>query len=666
MATILNNSTLTWQWQTEYFLNTDAGANGEVAVADGWHADGSNVTITATASNSYHLVSWQGDIPGGDETNNPLILTMDQARVAVAVFAPDAATGNVDLVISGSPAELGTPSPYDYGTNTLGMGSSVAEGVDAVVAGGSGTQYVCVGWTGTGSVPATGSSNDVDFVVTNNSTLTWEWQTEYYLDTEVSGDGTVDAGDGWRTGGGTSIVVITPTPLTNYYFSSWTGDVPGGSENDDPLTLTMDQARSVTAVFLPYTCTIAGQVYYSGPQEGTVYIEAFSDSGYANRVAWTSIPEPGNYAITGVPMAGDYWIRAWRDGNSSGQLNTQEPVGGYHQNPIEQLTDDLTGVNITLLRVSQPQGVDARGGVGCIVVTWDANPEPGIAGYNIYRFDYEWGVFERLNNAAVTKLQFVDRAVRPGETYFYYVSAVIQSEFLSDYMEGPASMIVGADVDAISLWMPDFNGGPGSTVRLSINASDAEGILGNDMYISVSYDPNILTPITQVNSNETVEKTVLTEFLNVSNNADVATGILEIATSAGVGTHATLRILGCGYAGGVNRPIPMTAQYSVNGGAQWFDINAGNDVNKGRSWDVELPVSIADATNCLLRVKEWGAGRTRQSDDASAFVKILRNGDVATNLPGVYGQEDLAYYLREHIDANLVVNIGTNDAIYLF
>ena len=663
-ATILNNSTITWHWETQYYLDTGAGANGEVDLADDWHVAGSNVTITATATSGYHLVSWQGDIPGGSETNNPLTLTMDQARVAVAVFAPDAATGKVDLVTGGFPAEHGTPTPCGYGTNTLAMGSSVAAGVNAVVAGGGvGTQYVCVGWTGNGSVPATGTSNSVDLVVTNNSTLTWQWETQYYLDTGVSGDGTVDVADGWHTG----LVVITPTPLTNYYFSNWIGDVPGGSETNNPLTLTMDRARSVTAVFLPYTATIAGQVYYTGTAEGTIYVEAFNDADYANRVAWTSIPEPGNYMLTGVPVADDYWIRAWRDDNTSGRLDTQEPAGGYHDNPIEQLSENLAGVNITLLRVSQPQGVAAYGGVGCITVEWDANPEPGIAGYNIYRFDYDWGVFERLNTAPIIELKFVDRAVRSGETYFYYVSAVIQSEFLSDYMEGPASMIVGAVVDTIGLWMPDFNGGTGDTVRLSINVSSAEGILGNDMFISVSYNTNMLTPISQVDTNrESVETTVLTEFLTVSNNADTATGVIEIATSNPGGTHATLRILGCGYAGGVNKPIPMTTQYSVNGGAQWFDINAGNDVNKGRSWDVDLPVSIPDATNCLLRVKEWGDGRTRQSNDASDFVKVLRNGDVVTNLPGVYGQEDLAYYLREYIDANLVVNIGTNDAIYLF
>ena len=255
-ATIYNNSSITWQWQTQYLLDTDSGANGEVDTGDGWIPAGSNVTITATASNGYHLVSWQGDIPGGSETNNPLTLTMDQARVAVAVFAPDAATGNVELVITGTPAQYGTPTPYPYGTNTLATGSSVAEGVNSPVSGGTGIQYVCTGWTGTGSVPASGDTNDADFEITTNSTLTWQWLTQHYLDTETTGNGTVDRGDGWYVAG--SNVVITATDGSNSYFSGWTGEVPGGSETDNPLTLTMDQARTVTAVFLPHTATIAG------------------------------------------------------------------------------------------------------------------------------------------------------------------------------------------------------------------------------------------------------------------------------------------------------------------------------------------------------------------------------------------------------------------------
>jgi hypothetical protein len=44
----------------------------------------------------------------------------------------------------------------------------------------SGTRpgYVCVGWTGTGSVPATGNENSVTIIMTENSSINWMWELE--------------------------------------------------------------------------------------------------------------------------------------------------------------------------------------------------------------------------------------------------------------------------------------------------------------------------------------------------------------------------------------------------------------------------------------------------------------------------------------------------------
>ena len=46
-----------------------------------------------------------------------------------------------------------------------------------------------------------------------------------------------------------STVQLTPVPAAKYSFTGWTGDVPVGHENDNPLTLTMDANKTLTAVF---------------------------------------------------------------------------------------------------------------------------------------------------------------------------------------------------------------------------------------------------------------------------------------------------------------------------------------------------------------------------------------------------------------------------------
>ena len=47
---------------------------------------------------------------------------------------------------------------------------------------------------------------------------------------------------------GTS-VQLTPTPDSMYHFVTWSGDVPAGHETDNPLTVVMNQNRTITAFF---------------------------------------------------------------------------------------------------------------------------------------------------------------------------------------------------------------------------------------------------------------------------------------------------------------------------------------------------------------------------------------------------------------------------------
>jgi len=45
-------------------------------------------------------------------------------------------------------------------------------------------------------------------------------------------------------------VTLTATPNLGYCFKGWSGDVPAGHENDNPLTIVMDSAKTITANFV--------------------------------------------------------------------------------------------------------------------------------------------------------------------------------------------------------------------------------------------------------------------------------------------------------------------------------------------------------------------------------------------------------------------------------
>lgn len=70
----------------------------------------------------------------------------------------------------------GAPIPI-LGTNTYSWYSTITCSVASVV-NNNGTNYTCIGWTGTGYIPAAGSGNTTGLIVlTNlNSSITWNWQ----------------------------------------------------------------------------------------------------------------------------------------------------------------------------------------------------------------------------------------------------------------------------------------------------------------------------------------------------------------------------------------------------------------------------------------------------------------------------------------------------------
>jgi hypothetical protein len=55
-------------------------------------------------------------------------------------------------------------------------------------------------------------------------------------------------------------VLITATPGSGYDFSLWTGDVPSGHETDNPVTITMDSDKSVSANFSSQSSSISSLI----------------------------------------------------------------------------------------------------------------------------------------------------------------------------------------------------------------------------------------------------------------------------------------------------------------------------------------------------------------------------------------------------------------------
>jgi hypothetical protein len=151
---------------------------------------------------------------------------------------------------------LTTTSLYDSPLPTNGWydsGSSISAFVASPVSGDSGTQYVCTGWSGTGSVTNSGSTSAVTFTISAPSNITWNWKTQYLVSFVVS-----PSGDGTTSPSGTNIwqdagsISISGTPSYNFKFSSWSADsgsITFGNSHAGSTTATVNGPGNITANF---------------------------------------------------------------------------------------------------------------------------------------------------------------------------------------------------------------------------------------------------------------------------------------------------------------------------------------------------------------------------------------------------------------------------------
>ena len=238
-------SSITWAWKTQYYL-TVSSARDSPSPSSGWFDSGSSITESVTSPVSggsgiqYVCTGWTGtgSVPASGTASS----------VAFTITQPSSITWNWKTQYY-----LTVSSPHDSPSPVSGWfdsGSSITESVTSPVSGGSGIQYVCTGWTGTGSVPASGSSSSVTFTITGTSSITWNWKTQYYLTVSSAYDSPSPV-SGWFDSG-SSITESVTTPAsgptgTRYVCTGWTGtgSIPSTGSGSS-VTFTITAPSSIT------------------------------------------------------------------------------------------------------------------------------------------------------------------------------------------------------------------------------------------------------------------------------------------------------------------------------------------------------------------------------------------------------------------------------------
>jgi surface protein len=155
------------------------------------------------------------------------------------------------LTTSANPSDGGTVSPSTQ---------QYEEGKTATITATPAAEYLFQSWSG-----ATGSTNSTSVVMNSDKSVTANFiKKKYALTTTVEGEGTVTekvikAGLATDYNSGT-IVELTAVPSGEWLFLEWKGDVTG---TENPTQITIDKAKSVTAVFVkkqyPLTIEFEGE-----------------------------------------------------------------------------------------------------------------------------------------------------------------------------------------------------------------------------------------------------------------------------------------------------------------------------------------------------------------------------------------------------------------------
>jgi hypothetical protein len=333
-------------------------------------------TVVVIDARDYNVTSlpisfwWDDDSTHSFAFQSPLVVTTNAKQYAWTSTTGLSTLQSETITISSSGSVTGhyktqywlaVTSAYDTPTpagSWVDDGASVTASVTSPWPGPAGTRYVCTGWTGTGDVPSSGASTTVNFTITQPSSITWNWKTQYLLSITTNPEGLSpqprrnppgEPGGSWWYDSSTD-VTLTAEAVTGYSFNHW--DVDGSTRGSgvNPIIVNMNAPHTAVAY---YTLLVPPL---------TVSISPVSVSLYINQsVTFTSTVNGGT-----PPYSYQWYL-------------DNSPVSGANSDKLT-FTPTAVGIYYVYLNVTDSKGVTVKSEVARVTVM---SVPPPVGGYSV-------------------------------------------------------------------------------------------------------------------------------------------------------------------------------------------------------------------------------------------------------------------------------------------
>ena len=200
---------------------------------------GTTVTVTATPNNGYTFTNWtEGGSVVSTSSNYQFVLSANRTLVA-----------NFSIIPASQFAVVLSSNPVNGGANN-GAGSYTA-GTSVTVTATQNLGYTFTNWTEGGATVST--SPAYTFALTANRTLVANFAINTYTLSLSAPNGSVSASPSQANYNYLTAVQLIPTANVGFVFTGWSGDATGSA---NPLTVTMNTNKSITAIFTAITYTL--------------------------------------------------------------------------------------------------------------------------------------------------------------------------------------------------------------------------------------------------------------------------------------------------------------------------------------------------------------------------------------------------------------------------